>query len=174
MNYWKRTILLLAVVMSLTLVACGIRKESVDPEKLIVQYQEALAAAIHNDEAYFRSIALLIQSCPERENAYYYYQTSKTNLSGDIQQRVASLPVDYDLNLNCIYTGGQTADIYPEDSCVFRCTVMSDDSVYCWVDLIYSENWESELRASSYMNMQEHDVLTCVAPNWCIVLFYGF
>ena len=164
---------MLVIAIALSLVACDAQQKSVDPEDSMVQYREALTAAILTDENYFSSIAKAVQNRSEGEHAYYYYQTGKTNFPADIQQRVASLPIDYGLDLSCIYTD-PTAEIYPEGSCVFQCTVMSEIGVYCWVNLVYNENWESVLQETAYMEMQEQNVLFRIDSNWCVVLLYGY
>ena len=47
-------------------------------------------------------------------------------------------------------------------------------SVYCWVNLVYNENWQALLKTEEYRHCVEQGLVKELAPNWCIVIEYGY
>ena len=66
----------------------------------------------------------------------------------------------------------------PENSCIFRTTryyrLNHQPSVYCWVNLVYNENWQEILKTEEYRHCVERGLVKELAPNWCIVIEYGY
>ena len=66
----------------------------------------------------------------------------------------------------------------PENSCIFRTTqyyrLNHQPSVYCWVNLVYNENWREILKTEEYRHCVEQGLGKELAPNWCIVIEYGY
>ena len=66
----------------------------------------------------------------------------------------------------------------PENSCIFRTTryyrLNHQPSVYCWVNLVYNENWQEILKSEEYRHCVEQGLVKELAPNWCIVIEYGY
>lgn len=68
--------------------------------------------------------------------------------------------------------------LYPAESCIFRTTqyyqMNYERSVYCWVNLVYNKNWQEILNSEEYQNYMKEGLIFEVAPNWCIVIEYGY
>ena len=66
----------------------------------------------------------------------------------------------------------------PANSCIFRTTqyyrLNHQRSVYCWVNLVYNENWQALLETEEYRHSVERGLVKELAPNWCIVIEYGY
>ena len=66
----------------------------------------------------------------------------------------------------------------PAESCIFRTTqyylLNHQRNVYCWINLVYNENWQEILDSEEYRRCVELGLVKVLAPNWCIVIEYGY
>ena len=76
------------------------------------------------------------------------------------------------LSFDRIFISHPSVFYYPEDAVVFRCVVMDGQEEYCWVDLIYSPQWQQHKAEKRIHTVLGKDMAVPVAENWCIVTLY--
>lgn len=105
---------------------------------------------------------------------YYNLAYSHGEISEELLHKVQSFSGNTNLDFDSIYIGGQTENLYPPDSCILRSTVYHNGDVYCWVDMVYNEHWDEELKSQSLQTMLLEERIIQLSPYWCVVILYGF
>ena len=55
---------------------------------------------------------------------------------------------------------------------MFSSVIRNGYEEYCWIYLVYSEDWETFLR--DYKQMVDEGYIQQITPNWCVIHQYAF
>ena len=135
------------------------------------EVKSALRTSLENNQKEFEEIVDSIQAESRTTDFYYRLDIDQSN---KLHQQIAGFCKEIAIHFSCIYTGGQTRNIYPDDAVVFRCTINRGNDVYCWIDLVYSEKWGAELAHGEINTFIDDGLITPLVSDWCIVELYGF
>lgn len=133
-----------------------------------------ISASFSESEAEYNKLAASFLEASENMGVLYSFDGAHANLSETLEQQVEEFGRKVKVEFSSIYTAGQAPNLYPENACVFRSIVKRKDEIYCWVDLVYCKNWEEELAAESMQSLVQNEIISQVAPHWCIVTMYGY
>ena len=105
-----------------------------------------------------------------QEHPWYIFKNKSGRFSDTMDENLEALNQSCGGLFDEVFTDG--TPIHPENSCIFRATLWIDDNVYCWIDLVYNENWEQHLE--QYREEVESGYLVPLGDNWCIAWIYGY
>lgn len=156
----------------------------------IERVQLRIEQEFRDNQSLYKETAANILACAEGGNAQLTYilqqGTLYTAFLGDEKNVVAE---DVETEARLIFqrffgeTGFNWASVdaypethyaYPEKSCVFRYTIWHGKEVYCWVDLVYSPNWEAYITTDHMVTYLQEGLASKVDENWYIVVQYGY
>ena len=129
--------------------------------KLQIQIEESF---LKNEPSY-TAFKQLMCDYSLGEKLFHYYDSEYLELSPEMIQKAEVFIQEIGVPFSDLYIGGMTELVYPENACVFRCTLWMDEEVYCWVDLVYSEHWDHPVNS---------EVEIALTPEWRIITFWGF
>lgn len=139
----------------------------------------------HNKDIYAETASNIL-ICAEQGDAQITYilqqGTLHTDYLGDEQKDVEAeakrilrkFGEKTGFDWNSVDAYPKTHYTYPEKSCVFRYTIWNGKDVYCWVDLIYSPNWEEYIVKDHMVSRLQEGLAAKVDNNWYIVVLYGY
>lgn len=169
-----KTYALFAIIILITLcvlIYLGFGNSMFFLEMQIEYIKSELRTSLANNQQEFARIVASIRT--ESITGDFYYLPD-ADQSKKLHQQIAEFSEEIDIHFSCIYTGGQTKNIYPDNSVVFRRTVNRRNDVYCWIDLVYSEAWEVDLESGENKTIIDEGLIIPLVSNWCIVVLYGF
>ena len=143
--------------------------EEYSKESLKQQAADAMRRAVDsfsgNEDAYEEIAREFLFS---EKTLYYYFETGEGNLSKSLTWDVIKLRDECATDLDAVYIG-RTWPGYPEKSCVFSRVIRNGYETYCWIDLVYCEDWDAFLDANK--QMVEEGLIQQIASNWCVVQY---
>lgn len=131
--------------------------------------------SFHQNEESYASVAVDFLDASGGKALYYDFRRADNALPETLKEKAGVFRNSTDMEFDSIYVGGQTANLYPPMSCVFRKTLYQNKGdVYCWIDLIYSPSWETEFESETLQTMEESGIIIRLDTFWCAVILYGF
>ena len=142
-------------------------------EKQTKEVQAQLIDTLYKNQYEYAAVAEEMLTAPTSNTTLYYSETYTEGISESLQRSIVALRESANNIFDEVYTNSNIV-LYPEDACVFRCTVMRYGEVYSWVDLVFSYSWSSFLDSESPAEMLESGTLLQINENWYIVVTHGY
>ena len=172
MRFDKKVVLwMICIAVVLLLLSQFVLNSSFFLEHRVRLAKESLSELVMNDEIGLHELAAAIHDEAEKSGTDLSYDKYRNNLPGDLLTQLQAFLERCPAEIDEVYVGGQTVNVYPEGACVFRRTIENSNRIYAWVDLIYvpiatqqNENWHKDYFEDS----------TRLTPEWYIAVLYGF
>lgn len=107
----------------------------------------------------------------ETKDFRLYYSPYRSDVSEELEQQLRDFEDKAKADFSEIYVGGNTINVYPSGSCVFRCTIEYSRGIYAWVDLVYIPFLSKE-EQQWYKGMA--DGSEQLTEEWYLSVFYGY
>ena len=169
------TVLVLVLIIPTLTIIHGISNSAPYLDKKANCIRMEMIDSLHQNEESYVSIAVDFLDASGGKALNYDFHRADNTLSETLKEKVDVFRHSADMEFDSIYVGGQTANLYPPDACVFRKTVYQNNGdVYCWIDLTYSPSWKTEFESETLQTMEESGMIIRVDTSWCAVIIYGF
>lgn len=136
-------------------------------------YREtALALTNMMDQYGIRSIFTCGNQTVKRVLPASLIPAEATQVREEARSKVSNLLETTGIPYDRIFIPESSVFYYPEAAVVFRCAVMEGSEEYCWIDLIYSPQWQQHKAEKKIHTVLGEDLSIQIDENWCMVILY--